>query len=387
MQTTPTSFFSTAVSHSQDPAQAAEDIFQQLKPLGDTLEESLVLYFSGAGFALDQLCDALTDHMPHTVFAGATTCGEIADGKFLNQCTVALVLAEPVRATATLVPDLGAFRFDDGPNLLHKLASDLGLDLHQLQNNQDRYLLITLTDGLTAMEEVLVASLLTSVPEMKLVGGGAGDGFHFKVTRVSVGNKVARHAAAVILLEPNLPFHTFHLHHFHPSGQSFVVTEADPNRRFIHRIDGYPATAFLATLLGREVDDLLADSNSAAVFGVRSGDQMYLRSVMSAFPDKLLMGGGIEEGTIIHLMEAENIVNRTQQSLKFELEQLTDPSVMLQFSCGGRYIDAEASGCLVDLGRTLCPIPTIGFSTYGEQIGSMQVNHTLTGLILGNPSA
>ena len=112
---------------------------------------------------------------------------------------------------------------------------------------------------------------------------------------------------------------------------------------------------------------------------------MYLRTLMSAFPDKLLMGGGIEEGTIIHLMQPDHLVNRTRIGLEQELEQVVNPSVMLQFSCGGRYIDAQASGCLEELGRTLCPIPTIGFSTYGEQIGSMQVNHTLTGLILGTP--
>ena len=385
MRTSPTTFFSTAVSHSQDPRIAAQEIFEQLSSLECELEESIVLYFCGADFALDQLSDALCERMPHTIFAGATTCGEIAEGKFFNQSTVALALANPARGAARLVSDLGAFRFDDGPTLLQSLAADLGLDLHHLQRNQHRYLLLTLTDGLTAMEEVLMASMLTSVPEMRLVGGGAGDGFRFKVTRVSVGNKVARHAAAVILLEPNVPFHTFHLHHFHPTGQSFVVTEADPNRRFIHRIDGFPATQFLADLLGRKLDDLLANSNSAAVFGVRSGDQMYLRTLMSAFPDKLLMGGGIEEGTIIHLMQPDHLVNRTRIGLEQELEQVVNPSVMLQFSCGGRYIDAQSSGCLEELGRTLCPIPTIGFSTYGEQIGSMQVNHTLTGLILGTP--
>ncbi len=253
MHTTPTSYFSTAVSRSQDPQQAATDILQQLHPLEDELEDSLILFFSGADFALDQLCDTLREKLPNAVLAGATTCGEIAEGKYLNRSTVALALAEPTRAAARLVPDLGAFRFDDGPTLLQNLATDLGLDLHHLQRNQDRYLLLTLTDGLTAKEELLMASLLTSVPEMKLVGGGAGDSFRFEVTRVSVGSQVARHAAAVILLEPNVPFHTFHLHHFHPTGQSFVVTEADPDRRYIHRIDGYPATQFLADLLGRDL--------------------------------------------------------------------------------------------------------------------------------------
>ncbi len=385
MPTTPTSFISTAVSNAQDPATAADEIVEQLQREECNLDQSLILFFCGADFALDALSDQLRVKLPNSVFAGATTCGEIAEGKILERNTVAMALASPVRAAARLVPDLGAFRFDDGPTLLQNLATDLGVDLHHLQQNQDRYLLMTLTDGLTAMEEVLMASLLTSVPDMELVGGGAGDGFRFKVTRVAVGSKVARHAAAVILLEPNVPFHTFHLHHFHPTGQSFVVTEADPNRRFIQRIDGYPATEFLADLLGKTKDELLADSNSAAVFGVQSGDQMYLRTVMAAMPDKLLMGGGIEEGTVIHLMEPDHLVTRTEQGLKLELAQVRNPSAMLQFSCGGRYVNAVDCDCLEELGRTLCPIPTIGFSTYGEQIGSMQVNHTLTGLILGSP--
>ncbi|NQU50865.1 MAG: FIST C-terminal domain-containing protein [Planctomycetes bacterium] len=381
MKIPPTPFFATALSAAQDVDQIVEDICQQVA----ALEPNLLLFFSGTALRLDELSSLLSHRFPNTIVAGCTTCGEISEGKCLSETTVAMALGDPIRVSVKLVSDLGAFRFDDGPSLLQSLAADLDLSLEQLQEHSNRYLLITLTDGLTAMEEILIAALLTAAPELQLVGGGAGDGFRFKVTRVAVGGKVARHAAAVILLEPNLAFHPFHLHHFHTTGRSFVVTEADPGRRFINRIDGKPAAEFLADLLGRDLQEFLADATTSVVFGVHSGKAVYLRSVMRAFPDKLLMGGAIEEGTVLHLMAHDKLVERTQQGLQDELAQVQDPAAMLLFSCGGRHFDAVASDCVEELGRCLCPIPTVGFSTYGEQFGSMQVNHTLTGLILGAP--
>ena len=58
---------------------------------------------------------------------------------------------------------------------------------------------------------------------------------------------------------------------------------------------------------------------------------------------------------------------------------------MLAFSCGGRFFEARDRGVLQELDAAIQPLACVGFTTYGEQFGPMQVNHTLTALMLGRP--
>ena len=62
-----------------------------------------------------------------------------------------------------------------------------------------------------------------------------------------------------------------------------------------------------------------------------------------------------------------------------------EPAALLLFSCGGRLLQARAQGVTEPFCRAMCQIPTAGFTTYGEQYGPMQVNHTLTGAVIGWP--
>jgi hypothetical protein len=61
------------------------------------------------------------------------------------------------------------------------------------------------------------------------------------------------------------------------------------------------------------------------------------------------------------------------------------PAVMLLFNCGGRLLEAELLGQVEALHEAMCPVPSVGFTTYGEQFGPMLLNLTLTGLVLGWP--
>ncbi len=47
--------------------------------------------------------------------------------------------------------------------------------------------------------------------------------------------------------------------------------------------------------------------------------------------------------------------------------------------------EANTLNVVDELAQAMSPIPAAGFTTYGEQFGPLQVNHTLTGLIFGVP--
>jgi hypothetical protein len=74
----------------------------------------------------------------------------------------------------------------------------------------------------------------------------------------------------------------------------------------------------------------------------------------------------------------------TSSGIAEALSHLSKPAGMLLFNCGGRMWEATSGSIVDDLAGAMRPIPAAGFTTYGEQYGTLQVNHTLTGLAFGH---
>jgi hypothetical protein len=353
------------------------------------IDPRLVLFFACAG--LEPLAQELSRAFPHAVVAGCSTAGEIGNQGFLTDQVSALGLGAPARVAAEVILDLSDFRFDTGPALIAGLASQIGRTPKELTQHPESFLFIMLADGLSGAEEVLLASIGLAAPGVHLVGGSAGDNFRFQETLVASGGRCHTGAAVLVLLEPGVPFEAFAGHHYQRTERTVVVTSADPENRLVHRIDGRPALAVAADLLGVETSTLEADPSLAfatapLVFGFRGkSSSIYNRSVMSVQGTSLLMGGAVESGTVLTVMRQGDMVEHARRGLDSILSRLPNASGQLLFDCGGRLLDARAAGRLEELGRAYNRIPTVGFTTYGEFFGSVLVNHTLTGVVFGVP--
>ena len=362
-------------THEDDPALAADALANALGPD----DASLVVFFSSFRYPFQALAALVAERFPGAVTVGCTTAGEIGpDG-----CTVggisAVSLSAPCVARATVV-DLEQFHFEDGESIVQDLSKQLGRDI-----SPGEHVFITLTDGLSGMEEILIASLGTYAPGVRLVGGSAADDWQFKETWVAADGVAKTGAAVVLLLQPGVPFHTFHLHHFEPTQTRFVVTGADAQKRLVHELDGRPAADTLARHMGIPVDQL-GDPNPQQLptFAFHIGDRYYMRSVMTVQGSSLLMGGAVEEGSILRLMTGLDLIDATRDGVERALARVPgDAAAMILFNCAGRLIEAQLTGRVDGLYDAMSPVPTAGFTTYGEQYGPMQVNHTLTGLVLG----
>ena len=350
---------------------------------------NLVLFFAHPRHDFAALASSIQRRFPDAISAGCTTMGEIGPEGLTQGAVVGIGLGPPCRAAAVMVPELCAFRFEDGARLASELRAQLGLERGGLVPG--RHVLVTLTDGLSGMEEILVASLGASLSMVPLVGGSAADAERFQRTHVSLGGQARVGAAVVLLLEPSVPFHAFQLHHYRPTSGRVVVTRAEPKRRLVMRLNGRPAAHVLAELYGIGLDELrrggLAElSRHGLQFGFHVGDSYYMRSVMTLQGDDLLLGGAVEEGAILTVMRAGDIVQATLDGvLAAEGALGSAAAVMLAFSCGGRLLEAHTKGVVDQFQAATCRLPCAGFTTYGEQFGPMQVNHTLTALMLGVP--
>ncbi len=365
----------TAGSNAVVPSEIAADLCGQLGP-----RPAVVLFFVSSSLDFASVAKAIHAQFPDALSVGCTTAGEIGPSGVGTGGVTALGLGEPARCAARLV-DLDNFQFGGGDQLVQSLAKDLGV----LALDADRHLFVTLTDGLSGMEEVVIASLHTWAPAVSLVGGSAADDFTFTGTWVAVNGDARTKAAVVMALEPGVQFHAFILHHYQPTPRQVVVTAADPEHRMVHELDGWPASKVLAEILGIPTEDASRRESFDVSFAFEVGGICYMRGVMAIEGTSLRMGGAVEEGVVLRVMSPGDIVAETRLGVAHALAQVPGPAqAMLLFNCAGRMLEAANSGCTAAVAQAMAPVRSVGFTTYGEQYGPMTVNHTLTGLVLGS---
>jgi hypothetical protein len=342
----------------------------------------VVFYFVGSELDFPAIAEQLARAFPQSRTVGCTTCGEIGPMGCTSGQVVALALEPPARVEAIVLDDVRALKFEPAVAAVQQLNDRFGTADPRTR------VLVTLTDGLSGAEELLLAATKTAAPGVALVGGSAADDFRFRATQVAVDGRAATGAAVLVMLEPQRPFVPFHLHHYARGATPVVVTEAEPGRRVVSRLNGFPAVPELIKIFAIDEAKLREEPASAlarAVFGFSVGSSTFLRSVMAVQGDALLMGGVIEEGTLLYPMIGGDLVEATREGLARALRSVPDPQALLLFNCGGRLWEATTTGSTEALAEAMLPIAGVGFSTYGEQFGHVQVNHTLTGLVFGRP--
>jgi len=89
---------------------------------------------------------------------------------------------------------------------------------------------------------------------------------------------------------------------------------------------------------------------------------------------------------VLTLAEPEDMVAHLDR----ELSALTNeqaPALILGCDCVLRRVEATQKQITGDISRVLAKHNVVGFSTYGEQVNSMHVNQTFTGVAIYPPEA
>ncbi len=346
---------------------------------------ALVLVFHSPRHAAPAVAESVARRFPGCATAGCTTAGELSPDGFSSGGMVALAIGGTARAAVSLVPNLAELAVERMARIVGTLAASA--DISPTQLRPDRQVFITLTDGLVGGGERLLAALADAAPGIPVVGGSAGDGDRLHQTWVWADGVAACEAAAILLLDPGLPFRTFAVHHFEATAQRSVVTGASAGLHRIHELDGRPAAGRLAELLQIPLVELARPRLQTLALerqlGFLVGGQLHMRGLLGLDGSDLILAGAVEEGMVLRVGLAGDVVETTRRRLREVLAQLgSPPRVILGFNCVGRLIQCPPSR-LKDLHGALEGVPLVGFSTLGEQFGPLQVNYTLAGLVLG----
>jgi len=357
-----------------------EDALRAVLRDTEGVDVAVTFLFFSPDLPTETLKNVLTAPHRNGRVLGCSSSGEIGPGGFHEGGISALSLAHPdLRFTARLIAPLSEAELTIFDTLPSELSRELGAELTALTPGHHTFL--TFFDGLSGREDLITAYMGRRLRRLPLVGASAGDMMQMKETRVVLDGEVLSDAAVVALLETPEPVVVIHHHHFHPTGEEVQVTRMDRSGRVILELDHLPAIERYATLLGVEPGKLVYEDAVDSPFATRLRGRWSLCSVIQVTEDGLRVARTVAPEQRLMLMRSGDLLTETRAAMDDVAQELgRPPEALLLFNCAGRWLKARAEKSLGALHHAFGDSPLAGLNSYGEQVATLHVNHTLTGI-------
>ena len=249
---------------------------------------------------------------------------------------------------------------------------------------------LLLVDAEARCEERLTAVLGMALNGVPLVGGSAGDLYFNPLghppgsTRLLYGGRALRGAAVLCLVASASPLAAFCHNHYLTSDRRMVITDADPARRLVREIDGYPALDVYAALCGFRRPP--AESREFAPFPlmIRVGGQYYARGTQRIYPDGALeFACALEPGLVVAIAHPGDMVAMLSDMFAKLHSTIGTPELVIGFDCAARTAFMEQRGLVAPITQLLQAHAVTGFATLGEQFNSIHANNSFTCIGIG----
>lgn len=361
----------------QNEEDAVQELFNKIhQPHMDA-----VIFFCSSRFDLVKLGTELKKTFPCPLI-GCTTTGEISSKGYQDGGIVGASLSSAeLKLHPHVISPLNRFDLLEAQKLADSIKGELSFSDRFQKEKMFGFLMI---DGLSVMEENIVATLYNQFEWISIIGGSAGDDMRLRETKVYSDGEFISNAAIFTVFETTLPFYIFKTQHFLPTKTKLVITGADPSCRVVTEINAEPAAKEFARVLGLPRSDLSPSLFSKYPLMIKIGDEWYVRSIQKANDDESLsFFCAIDVGLVLTVGESDNLVTNFKDVLKKISHKVPKADLIIGCDCGLRKMEIIGKGITEEMENLLKDINFIGFSTYGEQFNSVHVNQTLTGVAIG----
>ena len=372
----------TATSNATDVELVAQELARQLihPHLG------FVLFFCSAEYDLHRLGESLDQYFGGIKLVGCTSAGEITAEGYDRGCVSAIGFDHRSFSIASaLIDEMERFSLIDAQQLVERLVSDCRNN--ELASIKGHSFALTLLDGLSSREEVVLGALSAALGSIPHFGGSAGDDNHLTHTHVYYNGEFHTGAAVVVLFNTWLDFEVFSTHHILPRTEKLVVTRADSTSRTVYELNAAPAAQEYAQLIGVPLSELNHRLFAAHPLAVRIGGQYYVRSIQRVNDDlSLTFYCAVENGIVLTAMQPGPLLPDLQSVFDGLRERLGPLLLTIGCDCFLRRMEIEGRDGVDAISDFLRSQKVIGFNTYGEQFNGMHINQTFTGVAIGRPT-
>lgn len=369
----------TAVSHKEDIRSSAEELTNTFA------DASLkwVLFFCSAQLDVEALATELERLMPDKSIIGCTSAGELSPVGYCQGSVSAVAFPETTFHIETaLIEHLNQFDFTEAQQQVS----------HMLERCQHRQkapvkghtFLLTLLDGMSEHEEVVLNTLSAVLGSIPMLGGSAGDDLDFSHTQVVFQGKSYQNAAVLMLINTACPFMVFSQKHVEDTDELFVATKVDSEHRRVYELNAQPAAEVYARSLGVTPDELNPSIFAQHTLSVRIAGESFVRAVQSANVDgSLSFYCAVERGIVLRRNRHMNIPETLDLLLERIDDELGDQQLILGFDCIFRQLELTSRQELDQVSDRLSRRNIVGFNTYGEHVNGIHLNATFTGVAIG----
>ncbi|MFW1677760.1 nitric oxide-sensing protein NosP [Pontibacter sp. JAM-7] len=367
------------VSYSRVPEVAARELREQFTDPGI----SFVLFFCSAEYDLSALADAINVHLADMVVVGCTTAGELTPDGYGQGCITAIGFdSTDFAIEAASIECLDDFSLTDAQTLVDQLIHSCCE--HEVAEIKGNTFALTLLDGLSIQEEMVLMNLNSALGSIPNFGGSAGDDIHLAKTHVFFKGAFHTDAAVVMLVNTCFEFEVFSTHHLQRQPEKLVVTRADATSRCVFELNAEPAALEYARVTGLELDQLTPDVFALNPLAVKLGDEYFGRSIQQVGDDlSLKFYCAVENGIVLTVMEPKGMLDNLNHKLTQIRGSIGEPQIIIGCDCFLRRLEAQLSGFSEEVCDVYVRNRVIGFNTYGEQLAGMHINQTFTAVAIG----
>ncbi|WP_454785332.1 nitric oxide-sensing protein NosP [Legionella sp. WA2024007413] len=343
----------------------------------------LVLFFCSSFYDLNAIANELNTLFPNVKVIGCTTAGEIGPNGYTDHTLSGVSFAsDGFTAVAGYLNDLKNINYNKGQVFVNNLLQQL--EARAPSTNSENSFAFLLVDGLSQREEQVTNILQDILGEIELFGGSAGDDLRFEKTWVFAEGAFHTDSVVLILVNTIYPFKLFKAQHFVCGNEKMVVTQADPERRIVNEINGYPAVEEYARIVKTPVNELDPMQFSLTPLVIRINGVDYVRSIQKANPDgSLIFYCAIDNGLVFMAAHGIDLIKNVEQTFQEIQTSIGKPQLVLACDCILRNLEMQRQGLKEDVEKIFRNNNVVGFSTYGEQFKGIHINQTITGLAIG----
>lgn len=344
-----------------------------------------VVFFAGNNYDFELLSLKMKEAFPEAEVVGCTTAGEISKKCLTKNSLVAMSIESSDFITATtVIKDISTTPILSRDEVIRTFERT-GANLENALNVKNMFC-FTLMDGLSSGEEK-VLSVINSIfkdVDFPLLGGSAGDGLDFKVTKVSYNGNVYTNAAIVTFIKTSHKFFIYKENIFKPLGKQMVVTKADIGKRVVYEFDNKPAAKYYAEQVGVPVGDLDKYFMTNPL-GRKIGDKIWIASPFKINSDhSMQFYCRVLTNSVLEVLEPQDPIQVMKETIDKIKENIPDVKGIISVNCILRSLQFEQENIGQKMISPLSELgPLVGFSSYGEQLNNNHLNQTLVLLALG----
>lgn len=366
------SIYSTKIS----PAEVAEDLANQAKEKLEGKVAKLVIFFATSTLNSSETGSAMKAAFGSADVFGCTTAGEIANGKMLKNSVVAMIFDE--NSVEDVV--VGVVENLSGGNNVESVFAEFEKCYGNLRGLDFRkYAGMILADGMSGAEERLMEKI-GDLTDITFIGGSAGDDMKFEKTYVFANGKTYSDAAVLAMVKFSTEFDVIKTQSFEISEKHLNPTKVDEIKREVLEFNEKPAVEAYAEAVGVPTEKIQGEFMSHPVGLMVGREEPYVRSPQQVEGNSIKFFCKVKEGADLRILNSTDIVETTKKALQEKKKEMGNISGIINFNCILRTLELERKGQVEEYGKIFADIPTIGFSTYGEEyIG--HINQTATMLV------